>query len=111
MKVKWTMAFAGGILSSGAGDRRSEAQTGGAYGVCRAALPFEGPEDARPGVAPAPAFGGPLSKRARGGPAVRVSFRATWGSRGRVSEAPAVEVWRWRAGPRPGWRTRGSSPR
>ena len=31
----------------------------GLHGVCRAALPFEGLEDARPGVAPAPAFAGP----------------------------------------------------
>jgi Integrase core domain len=63
MIVKWRGAASFARVAVGAGDRRSEAQTVGAYGVCRVALPFEGVEDARPGVAPAPAFGGPLERQ------------------------------------------------
>ncbi len=51
------------------------------------------------------------SKKARRGPGVRVTFQATSPSICRVSEAPALEMWPWRAGPLPDWRTRGSSPR
>ena len=43
------------IVLVGASDWRSEGQTSGAC-VCRTALPFEGLDDARPGVALALAF-------------------------------------------------------
>ena len=50
----WWDPFAGVRVIDGARRRP------GAYGVCRAALLFEGLRDARPGVTPAPAFAGPL---------------------------------------------------
>ena len=41
-QVAWTVSCPVEDFSLGVGDRRSEVQTAGAYGVCRAALPFEG---------------------------------------------------------------------
>jgi hypothetical protein len=61
MKVEWTSAVAGGSFGWVRVTDVAESRPLGLHGVCRAALPFEGLEDARPGVAPAPVFAGPAA--------------------------------------------------